>query len=107
MSRKTYKAAWAKIGNSSGYRLPSQFFKENPEFAGADGTIQVIGPNTAIVSCRKPEAEEAEGDDLVMSLYLDFLMQQALANPEELEAYTQAMADEDEALIAGVELDGD
>ena len=106
MPQKSYRAAWAKIGNSAGYRLPSQFFRENPEFIGADGTIQIVGPNTAIISWTQAKADEGE-NELVMSLYLDFLMQQALAHPNELEAYTQAMADEDEDLIAGIELDGD
>ena len=39
--------------------------------------------------------------------YLDFLTKQALANPNELEEYTQKMVDEDEALIAGIVLDAD
>ncbi|MEG3439274.1 hypothetical protein V0288_19265 [Pannus brasiliensis CCIBt3594] len=45
-------------------------------------------------------------DELILSLYLDFLMEQAFLNPEEeLEAYTEEMAAEDEELMAGVELD--
>jgi hypothetical protein len=39
----------------------------------------------------------------MFKLYLDFLIKQALADPNELEEYTQAMAEEDDALIAGVE----
>jgi antitoxin PrlF len=42
----------------------------------------------------------------MLSLFLDFLTKQALLNPDaELEAYTEAMAAEDEELMAGVELD--
>lgn len=42
----------------------------------------------------------------MLSLFLDFLTQQALLNPNaELEAYTEEMAAEDKELIAGVELD--
>ena len=43
----------------------------------------------------------------MLNLYLEFLTKQALANPEELEPYTQQMADEDAELSEGVILDGD
>ncbi len=104
MSAKSYKVSWAKIGNSSGYRLPSDFFKENPGFAGADGVVQVISPDTALFSIAKSEAEQAE-DELMLRLYLDFLTKQALANSDELEEYTLEMAKADDDLIVGVELD--
>ncbi|ABW32064.1 AbrB/MazE/SpoVT family DNA-binding domain-containing protein [Acaryochloris marina] len=107
MTDKTYKASWAKIGNSSGYRITSDFFREHPEFVGSDGVIQVIAPDTVVFSRAKTEEEGQEEDDLMLSLYLDFLTKQALANPDELEEYTQDMADEDEELIAGVILDAD
>jgi antitoxin PrlF len=107
MTSKSYRAAWAKIGNASGYRLPSEFFKENPEFVGADGTVQVIAPNTVLFSrAESPEQEEAE-DDLMLRLYLDFITQHAIAHPDELEEYTQQMADADADLMAGVVLDAD
>lgn len=107
MTDKTYKASWAKIGNSSGYRITSDFFREHPEFVGSDGVIQIIAPDTVVFSRAKTEEEGQEEDDLMLSLYLDFLTKQALANPDELEEYTQDMADEDEELIAGVILDAD
>lgn len=107
MTDKTYKASWAKIGNSSGYRITSDFFREHPEFVGSDGVIQVIAPDTVVFSRAKTEEEGQEEDDLMLSLYLDFLTKQALANPDELEEYTQDMADEDQELIAGVILDAD
>ena len=107
MSKKSYKVSWAKIGNSLGYRLASEFFKENPNFVGAEGVVQVISSDTAIFSLAKSEAEEQVEDDLMLKLYLDFLVKQALENPDELEAYTQTMADEDEALMAGVDIDVD
>ncbi|MBE9059894.1 hypothetical protein [cf. Phormidesmis sp. LEGE 11477] len=105
MSGKSYKVSWARIGNSSGYRLPSAFFKENPEFTGADGVVQVIAPDTALFSIDKTEAEEQAEDELMLRLYLDFLTKQALTNPDELEEYTLEMAQADDDLIAGVELD--
>lgn len=106
-SGKNYKVSWAKIGNSSGYRLASDFFKENPNFVGADGVVQVIAPDTVLLSLKKSEAEEQAEDELMLKLYLDFLMKQALTNADELEEYTDQMAAEDDLLIAGVELDDD
>ncbi len=41
----------------------------------------------------------------MVSLFLDFLMKQSLSNPDELEAYTEEMAAEDDELMAGVVLD--
>jgi antitoxin PrlF len=107
MSGKSYKVSWAKIGNSAGYRLASDFFKENPNFVGAEGVVQVIAPDTVLLSLTKSEPEDQAEDELMLRLYLDFLTKQALANPNELEEYTAAMAEEDDALIAGVELDAD
>lgn len=105
MSIKSYKVSWAKIGNSSGYRLASDFFKENPDFVGADGSVQVIAPDTVLFSINKTEEEEQAEDELMLKLYLDFLTKQALVNPDELEEYTTQMAEEDDLLMAGVELD--
>lgn len=105
MSGKSYKVSWAKIGNSSGYRLASEFFKENPDFVGADGVVQVIAPDTALFSITKSEEEEQADDELMLRLYLDFLTKQALANASELEEYTPEMAAADDDLIAGVELE--
>ncbi|MEO0888189.1 MAG: hypothetical protein AAFY54_19975 [Cyanobacteria bacterium J06648_10] len=107
MSEKSYKVSWAKIGNSSGYRLASEFFKENPNFVGADGFVQVIAPDTVLLSLKKSEDDEQAEDELMLKLYLDFLTKQALTNPNELEEYTTQMAEEDDLLIAGVELDDD
>jgi antitoxin PrlF len=44
-------------------------------------------------------------DEIMLSLFLDFIVEQALSNPtQELEAYTEAMAEEDDALMAGVSI---
>jgi antitoxin PrlF len=102
MSKKVYKASWAKIGNSSGYRLSSNFFKENPQFAEAGGTVQVIDSNTILIRREVQEQTDRDEDELMLSLFLDFLTKQALSDPLEVEAYTEAMAAEDDELIAGV-----
>lgn len=104
MSNKRYNTAWSKIGNSSGFRVENSFFKENPQFAGVTGEVQVINSNTLIVRLQPKEVEQ-EQDELMLSLFLDFLTEHALRNPDELESYTEAMAAEDDELIAGVILD--
>jgi hypothetical protein len=50
--------------------------------------------------------EEEEADDgLMLSLFLDFLTKDALKNSDRLEAYTEEMSQEDDELLAGVEID--
>ena len=105
MPSKRYNAAWAKIGNASGFRLSAGFFKDNPQFARASGEVEVVGPNTLLVRLQ-PQSSEQDEDELMLSLFLDFLMKRVLSNPdEEVEAYTEAMAAEDDELTAGVVLD--
>ena len=49
---------------------------------------------------------EEQEDEVMLSLFLDFLTNQALSNSEtELEVYTEEMDAEDEELIADVKLD--
>lgn len=105
MGDKHYKTSWAKIGNSAGFRVTGGFFKDNPQFEGASGEVEVIDSDTLLVRLKSQDLEQAE-DQLMLSLFLDFLTKRALVNPEtELETYTAEMAAEDDELIAGVELD--
>lgn len=105
MTNKQYNLTWAKIGNGSGFRLSANFFKDNPQFKEASGAVEVISPDTLLVRL-KPQSLEPPEDELMLSLFLDFVTKQALLNPEtELEAYTEEMAIADEELIAGVEID--
>jgi antitoxin PrlF len=106
MAKKTYKASWAKIGNSSGYRLSANFFKEHAQFTEADGLVEVLDDNTLLFRRQPTAQDEVDVDQLMLSLFLDFVTRQALANPDQVEAYTEAMAAEDEDLIAGVEIGG-
>lgn len=57
------------------------------------------GSSSALLKLRQ------EKDELMLSLFLDLLMEKALQNSEELESYTEDMALEDDELIAGVVLD--
>ncbi len=105
MSKKSYEAAWAKIGNSSGFRISADFFQDNPQFSGAKGAVEVVAPDTLLVRLQ-PQAVEQDEEELMLSLFLDFWLKSALSNPDdELEAYTVAMAAEDDELTAGVEID--
>ncbi|MBD2309388.1 hypothetical protein H6G17_28450 [Chroococcidiopsis sp. FACHB-1243] len=106
MESKRYNAAWSKIGNSSGFRLENSFFKDNPQFAGVTGEVQVVSSNTLLVRLETSADQEQEKDELMLASFLDFLMENALRNPkEEIEIYTEEMAAEDEELLAGVDLD--
>jgi antitoxin PrlF len=104
MPNKRYKAAWARIGNGAGFRLSANFFKDNPQFTEASGAVEVINSDTLLVRLQ-PQSLEQEKDELMLSLFLDFLMENALRNPAQLESYTEAMAAEDDELIAGVVLE--
>jgi antitoxin PrlF len=106
MSAKTYTLSPAKIGNSAGFRLPASFYRDNPQFANAMGWVEVVAKDTLLVKL-EPRTLETEDDDndLMLSLFLDFITKDALKNEHRLEAYTEAMALDDDELLAGVELD--
>ncbi|MEB3336021.1 MAG: hypothetical protein VKJ46_01065 [Leptolyngbyaceae bacterium] len=115
MSSKPYPLSSARIGNASGFRLPASFYREHPQFTNATGWVEVIADNTLLVKLEpvvSESDEEEEEHELILSLFLDFITKDALKNsggthPEgtRLEAYTEAMAQEDDELLAGVELD--
>ncbi|MBP5975449.1 hypothetical protein HW132_22625 [Brasilonema sp. CT11] len=101
----SYKIRSSKIGNSAGFRLPAEFYREHPQFANASGWIEVLSPDTAIVKII-PESvdDEDEQDSLVMRLFLDFAIAEALKN-NTLQSYTTEMSKAAHKLIEGVELE--
>jgi antitoxin PrlF len=103
---KTYNLRTTRIGNSNGFRLPAEFYRDNPQFADADGWIEVISEHTAIVSIEPTpvEDDEEQENSLMMRLFLDFAIEQSLKN-QDLEPYTTAQSVTARDLIAGVELD--
>ncbi len=107
MSSKTYTLSPAKIGNSSGFRLPASFYRDYPQFTNATGWVEVLANDTLLIKLEPvaPEAEDDEGNELILSLFLDFITKDALKNSDRLEAYTEAMAKEDDELLAGVDLE--
>ena len=102
---KTYSLRNTRIGNSNGFRLPAEFYRDNPQFADADGWIEVIADNTAVIRIEPPQIEDDEpDDDLMMRLFLDFAIEQSLKN-KDLISYTTEMSAVARNLIDGVELD--
>lgn len=106
MKQKTYTINPAKIGNQQGFRLSSAFYKENPQFAGATGEIEVLSEDTLLLRINpKNDIDEEEEEKLMMSLFLDFLSKDAVKNPEQLIPYTQEMSDEIDNLLSGVDIE--
>lgn len=105
---KTYSLRNTKVGNSNGFRLPVEFYRDNPQFAEADGWIEVISEHTAVIRIEPPEIAEEEKpeNDLMMRLFLDFAIEEALKN-KSLTPYTSTMSAVAKDLIAGVEVDDD
>ena len=105
--KKNYSVSPAKIGNQDGYRLPRAFSKDHPELVGASGYVEVLNKNTLLVKLEPVEQSLEEDEDVMMSLFLNFLMKSAIEQPDSLIPYTQEMSDEANELLSGVELDED
>ncbi|QLE54451.1 hypothetical protein [Nostoc sp. TCL26-01] len=101
----SYSIRSTKIGNSAGFRLPSEFYREYPQFANADGWIEVLAPDTAILRIVPKQSDDKDSEDSVlMRLFLDFAITEALKN-NTLQPYTTEMSEAAHKLTAGVELD--
>ena len=107
MAVTPYRVTPARIGNSSGLRLPAAFYRDHPQFAGAAGQVEVLDENTLLLRLEpeEPQQGETEEDGLMLGLFLDFLSRQALTAEGGPVPYTEAMAAEDEELLAGVTVD--
>ena len=106
-SNNNYPVSPAKIGSQDGYRLPRAFSKDHPELVGASGHVEVLNENTLLVRLNPVEKTEEDKDDVMMSLFLDFLMKSAIEEPSSLVAYTENMSREANELLASVETDED
>lgn len=106
MADKSYRITYAKVGNQDGFRLPRAFSKDYPHLANASGYIEVLSENTFLVRLNTEDVEEAdETESIMMSLFLDFLMKDAIKNPDSLVPYTKEMSDEMDELLADVVVD--
>lgn len=106
-SNNNYPVSPAKIGSQDGYRLPRAFSKDHPELVGASGHVEVLNENTLLVRLNPVEKTEEDKDDVMMSLFLDFLMKSAIEELSSMKAYTENMSREANELLAGVDIDED
>ena len=106
MKQKTYTISPAKIGNQQGFRLPGAFYQDNPHLAETGGEIEVLNDDTLLIRLH-PNNERDEDDDegLMMSLFLDFLIKDAMKNPEKLIPYTEEMSQKIDDLLTDVKLE--
>lgn len=106
MKQKTYTISPAKIGNQQGFRLPRAFYQDNPHLAETGGEIEVLNEDTLLIRLH-PNNERDEDDDegLMMSLFLDFLIKDAMKTPEKLIPYTEEMSQEIDDLLTDVKLE--
>ena len=104
MAVTPYRVTPARIGNSSGLRLPAAFYRDHPQFAGAAGQVEVLDDTTLLMRLEPDEQQQAEADEdsLMLGLFLDFLSRQALASDQGPVLYSEAMAADDDDLLAGV-----
>ena len=106
MKRKTYSISPAKIGNQDGFRLPRLFSLEHPQLVKASGEVEVLDEQTLLVRLQPTEREEdTEEDGVMMTLFLEFLMKDAISHPDNLIPYAQEMSTKLDELLAGVEID--
>ena len=106
MAIKSYPITHAKVGNQDGFRLPRAFSKDYPHLANASGHIEVLSDNTFLVRLETDNVDEADEDEgIMMSLFLDFLMKDAMQYPSQLVPYTQEMSEEMDDLLADVVID--
>lgn len=106
MTGKIYSITPAKVGNQDGFRLPRAFSKDYPHLANASGHIEVLSEDTLLVRLNTSVAEDDdETESLIMSLFLDSLIKDAMKNPSRLVPYTQEMSTEVDELLADVVLD--
>ncbi|MEE3718564.1 hypothetical protein V2H45_17630 [Tumidithrix elongata RA019] len=107
MTAKTYPLTPAKIGNASGFRLPASFYRDHPQFVNAAGWVEMLSDDTLLVKLEPNQVnlDEEDEQELMLSLFLDFITKDALQTPSNLEPYTEAMAQADDELLAGVVID--
>ncbi len=108
MEGSIYPLSPAKIGNAAGFCLPEVFYQDHPHLANASGWVQVLSEDTLLVKLEPTQLDpktDAPEQDIILGLFLDLITKDALSNPNNLEAYTEAMSQDDDELLAGVQMD--
>jgi antitoxin PrlF len=72
MAVSLYRLTPARIDISSGLRLPADFYRDHPQFAGAAGQVEVLDDSTLLLRLEPEEQQlgEAEEDTLMLGLFL-------------------------------------
>ena len=102
----TYRAKAATVGNSKALRLDSALFREHPEFASGEFTVNVIAPGRLLVQARS-EAPSDEETDPVFDAFLGFLEHQMTRRPDLITPATHSDMAEADDLLSGVTSDPD
>ena len=107
MASSRYRVTPAQIGNSFGLRLTAAFYRDHPQLKGAPGQVEVLSNDTMLLRFEPSERPGAEPEDesLMLGLFLDLLTREALTAAAGPVPYTDAMAAEDDELLAGVTVD--
>jgi antitoxin PrlF len=107
MEGKTYPILKTEVSDEDAFHLPSSILKDYPHLINALGYIEVLSDSTLLIrfDVGKNGEEEDQDESLMMKIFLDFLMKDAMKNPSKLVPYTQEMSDEIENLLADVVLD--
>lgn len=107
MSLPNYPISPAKIGNQDGFRLPRAFSKDYPQLVSASGYVEVLDDNTLLVRLDTSDEREEDNEEesLMMSLFLDTLIKEAIKNPSSLVLYTEEMSQELDDLLQDVTVD--
>ncbi len=58
MAVTPYRVTPARIGNSSGLRLPAAFFRDHPQFAGAACQLEVLVDNTLLLRLEPSQQQQ-------------------------------------------------
>lgn len=102
----TYRAKAATVGNSKALRLDSALFREHPEFASGEFTVNVIAPGRLLVQASSEGVSDDETDP-VFDAFLGFLEHHMAQRPDLVTPATRSdLADADELLV-GVTADRD
>ena len=63
MAVSPYRVTPARIGNSSGLRLPAAFYRDHPQFAGAAGQVEVLDETTLLLRLEPEEQQQGEAEE--------------------------------------------
>ena len=102
-----YTGKAARIGNSKGYRMDANFFKEHPEFEN-EVQVTIISKGQALLSVNPSAIKAQKGkddEDPILLGFLDFLESQMAAKPSDLVPANEAQLKRIAKLVKGAKVD--